>query len=92
MVQALGEMTASYRALLNSIGEDANRPGLLRTPERAAKAFLYFTKGYDEKIAGQLKISFFRKTLQIFGREDSESQKSGLGQLKSGIALQFQRK
>ena len=50
--QALAEMTDSYRGLLNSIGEDPNRPGLLRTPERAAKAFLYFTKGYDEKIAG----------------------------------------
>ena len=51
--QALAEMTEAYRGLLNSIGEDPTRPGLLRTPERAAKAFLYFTKGYDEKIAGK---------------------------------------
>ena len=56
--QALAEMTAAYRGLLNSIGEDPTRPGLLRTPERAAKAFLYFTKGYDEKIAGILRKLF----------------------------------
>ena len=49
---ALTEMADSYRNLLVSIGEDPGRQGLLHTPERAAKAFLYFTKGYDEKIAG----------------------------------------
>ena len=54
--QALAEMTEAYRGLLNSIGEDPSRPGLLRTPERAAKAFLYFTKGYDEKIAGMFEV------------------------------------
>ena len=57
--QALAEMTEAYRGLINSIGEDPTRPGLLRTPERAAKAFLYFTKGYDEKIAGTFLLFVF---------------------------------
>ena len=53
---ALAEMTKSYRSLLTSIGEDPNRDGLLRTPQRAAKALLYFTKGYDENIAGRTSL------------------------------------
>ena len=50
--EAVAEMSDSYRTLLRNVGEDVNRQGLLKTPERAAKALLYFTKGYDEKIAG----------------------------------------
>lgn len=53
---ALADMTNSYRDLLMSIGEDVSRPGLLKTPERAAKAMLYFTKGYDEKMAGEFVV------------------------------------
>jgi len=36
------------REVLVRLGEDANREGLLRTPERFAKAYQYLTKGYDE--------------------------------------------
>ena len=50
---ALRDMADSYRSLLTCIGEDPAREGLRRTPTRAAKAFLYFTKGYDEKIQGK---------------------------------------
>lgn len=35
-------------------GEDINRQGLLKTPERAAKAMMAFTKGYDDQLDGQL--------------------------------------
>jgi GTP cyclohydrolase IA len=34
--------------LLQRIGEDPNREGLVRTPARYAKALKYLTKGYDE--------------------------------------------
>lgn len=49
---SLASLTSCYSNILKSIGEDTTRQGLLKTPERAAKAMLYFTKGYDEKIAG----------------------------------------
>lgn len=52
--QVVKEMSTAYKNLLVSIGEDPGRQGLLKTPERAAKAFLYFTRGYDEKISGDL--------------------------------------
>lgn len=48
----LAELSNSYKTILKDIGENPERQGLLRTPDRAAKALLYFTKGYDEKIAG----------------------------------------
>lgn len=39
-----------YADLLTNLGEDINRDGLLKTPERAAKAMDFLTKGYDEKL------------------------------------------
>ena len=44
------ESTESYRQLIGSTGEDLNRPGLLDTPVRAAKAFAHLTKGYHKSI------------------------------------------
>ena len=39
------------RELLVRLGEDPDREGLLRTPERFAKAYQYLTKGYNEDSA-----------------------------------------
>ena len=50
--EALAELADCYRGILVGIGEDPTRHGLRQTPERAARAMLYFTKGYDEKIEG----------------------------------------
>jgi GTP cyclohydrolase IA len=48
------EMALSYRSILESVGEDPNREGLKKTPERAAKALMFFTKGYRENMKGKL--------------------------------------
>jgi GTP cyclohydrolase IA len=42
------ELENNYRNILKLIGEDPDREGLKKTPQRAAKALLYFTKGYQE--------------------------------------------
>lgn len=39
-----------YKDLLKSIGENVEREGLVDTPQRAAKAFKYLTKGYDNNV------------------------------------------
>eukprot|EP01135_Chromosphaera_perkinsii_P009371 Nk52_evm47s1737 gene=Nk52_evmTU47s1737 len=41
-------MCAAVKELLICIGEDPEREGILKTPERYAKALLFFTKGYQE--------------------------------------------
>ena len=53
-------LTDSYFNILKSIGEDPNRDGLLDTPERAAKAMRFFTKGYKEDLKSMLfSIKYF---------------------------------
>ncbi len=41
-----------FKELLESIGEDPERQGLKKTPERAAKALWYFTHGYHIQMNG----------------------------------------
>ncbi|XP_047478555.1 GTP cyclohydrolase 1-like [Penaeus chinensis] len=55
------ELAASYRSLLNDLGEDPTRKGLLKTPERAAKAMLFFTKGYDQTIQDVMNNAVFEE-------------------------------
>jgi len=52
----VARLTEAYRAVLAGIGEDPGREGLLKTPERAAKAMMYFTKGYTENAAGKVGL------------------------------------
>ncbi|BFZ06943.1 hypothetical protein BsWGS_09983 [Bradybaena similaris] len=53
------EMASQYRRIIEHLGEDPTRQGLLKTPERAAKAMMFFTKGYKENIADVLNDAVF---------------------------------
>ena len=46
----LAGMEKSFRDLLESVGEDPEREGLLRTPHRAARAFEFLTNGYRQSL------------------------------------------
>jgi GTP cyclohydrolase I len=46
----LASLENSFRNLLEAIGEDPQRDGLLRTPLRAARAFEFLTNGYRQSL------------------------------------------
>jgi GTP cyclohydrolase I len=46
----LDTIANAYRELLQSIGEDVNREGLQRTPDRAARALEFLTQGYRQNL------------------------------------------
>ena len=43
-------MKEHFEAIINAVGEDLTRPGLVDTPKRAAKAMEYLTRGYEQDI------------------------------------------
>jgi GTP cyclohydrolase I len=47
--------------ILNEIGEDPNREGLLKTPKRVAKAYEYLTSGYNKDISKVLNGAIFKE-------------------------------
>jgi GTP cyclohydrolase I len=54
-------IAASFRSILGEIGEDPGREGLLKTPERFAKALQYLTHGHDLDPARILRSAMFRE-------------------------------
>ena len=48
------ELAGHYKSIINLLGEDVDREGLLKTPERVAKAMQFLTKGYHEDPAAVL--------------------------------------
>ena len=55
------ELAAHYKEVLSLLGEDAEREGLLKTPERVAKAMLTLTRGYHEDPAAILNSAKFKE-------------------------------
>jgi GTP cyclohydrolase IA len=45
--QTTSGLVKNYKDIIDMIGEDSNREGLLKTPERVAKAMQYMTQGYQ---------------------------------------------
>src|SRR5262249_13545058 len=56
----LARMEQSFRDLVEAIGENPEREGLLRTPVRAAKAFEFLTNGYRQDLDRIIKHAIFR--------------------------------
>lgn len=69
---SLPSLAAAYTTILRGLGENPQRQGLLKTPWRAATAMQFFTKGYQEKIIGELCFCFlfFKSTKPLIGAWD----------------------
>ncbi len=55
------EIAAHYREILRLLGEDPDREGLLKTPERVAKALQFLTKGYGQDGTEILSGALFKE-------------------------------
>ena len=57
----LEKMAKAVEILLECIGEDTERQGLIKTPMRMAKALLYCTKGYSQNLDSILNDAIFEE-------------------------------
>lgn len=60
--QTQAKLSAAVKTILECLGEDPEREGLKRTPERYAKALLWMTRGYEERLSGKC----FSKPMLVF--------------------------
>ncbi len=58
---AIDKLALKYKGVLEDIGEDTEREGLAKTPERVAKAMQFLTHGYDLNPAEILKSALFKE-------------------------------
>lgn len=59
--ETIEKLKLHYTEILRLLGEDPEREGLVKTPERVAKAWAYLTKGYDEDPIEILRSAIFRE-------------------------------
>ena len=59
--EKLKVLMSNYRSILKTIGEDPNREGLLKTPERVAKSLQFLTHGYDIDAHQILRDAMFKE-------------------------------
>jgi len=61
-MQVTDDVKNRYKNIIEDLGEDTAREGLLKTPERAAKAMQFLTQGYDQDPVEILKSAMFKES------------------------------
>jgi len=59
--QLTEKLAVHYKDILGQLGEDPNREGLAKTPERVAKSLQFLTHGYDQDPDAILKSALFNE-------------------------------
>lgn len=59
--ELIDSLSSHYQSVLKQIGEDPKREGLLKTPERVAKAMLFLTQGYELDAKAIMKSAVFKE-------------------------------
>ena len=60
-LEKIEQLKYHYREVLRLLGEDPEREGLIKTPERVAKAWSYLTKGYEQDPIAILQSAMFKE-------------------------------
>jgi GTP cyclohydrolase I len=60
--EVTNDIKKRYQKIIEDLGEDTNRDGLLKTPERAAKAMQFLTQGYDQDPVEILTGAMFKES------------------------------
>lgn len=58
-IEKIESLSKNYKSIIEDLGEDVNREGLQKTPERVAKAMQFLTHGYDLNPLEILKSAIF---------------------------------
>lgn len=58
---ALSEIQPNFTNIISKIGEDVTREGLEKTPQRASKAMMFLTQGYEQDPVEILKGAMFKE-------------------------------
>ena len=61
-MQVTDDVKTRYKNIIEDLGENTNREGLLKTPERAAKAMQFLTQGYNQDPVEILKGAMFKES------------------------------
>ena len=61
-IEVTKEVKERYQKIIEELGEDTGREGLLKTPERAAKAMQFLTQGYALDATAILKSAMFKES------------------------------
>ncbi|MDR0792353.1 MAG: GTP cyclohydrolase I FolE [Chitinophagaceae bacterium] len=61
--QVTGVLANYYKQILTTLGENAEREGLLKTPERVGKAMQYLTQGYQEDAVAIINSAKFSEQI-----------------------------
>lgn len=60
-IKVTDDVKNRYKNIIEDLGEDTSREGLIKTPERAAKAMQFLTQGYNQDAANILKGAMFKE-------------------------------
>ncbi|SDW85184.1 GTP cyclohydrolase I FolE [Marinobacter mobilis] len=63
MADTLNTLTGHYRHIIQHLGENPQREGLLDTPERAAKAMQFLTRGYQQSLEELVNGAVFESAM-----------------------------
>ena len=60
-LEVTDELKNNFKSVIENLGEDSEREGVIKTPERAAKAMLFLTSGYSMDASKILKGAMFKE-------------------------------